>query len=41
MSRRGDCWDNAAAESSFATLKVELVYDTDVGDPRLAARRAL
>src|SRR5207247_10932825 len=23
MSRRGDCWDNAVAESFFATLKVE------------------
>jgi putative transposase len=27
MSRRGDCWDNAVAESFFATLKVELVHD--------------
>jgi len=24
MSRRGDCWDNAVAESFFATLKTEL-----------------
>ena len=24
MSRKGDCWDNAVAESSFATLKIEL-----------------
>jgi putative transposase len=24
MSRKGDCWDNAVAESFFATLKVEL-----------------
>ena len=24
MSRRGNCWDNAVAESFFATLKVEL-----------------
>src|SRR3989442_5814297 len=24
MSRRGNCWDNAAAESFFATVKVEL-----------------
>jgi len=23
MSRRGNCWDNAVAESFFATLKVE------------------
>ena len=27
MSRKADCWDNAVAESFFATLKVELVYD--------------
>jgi putative transposase len=26
MSRRGDCWDNAVAESFFATLKVELAH---------------
>jgi transposase InsO family protein len=25
MSRRGDCWDNAVAESFFATLKGELI----------------
>jgi putative transposase len=25
MSRRGDCWDNAPAESFFATLRAELV----------------
>lgn len=23
MSRKGDCWDNAVAESFFATLKTE------------------
>jgi transposase InsO family protein len=28
MSRKGDCWDNAVAESFFKTLKVELVYET-------------
>ena len=28
MSRRGNCWDNAFAESFFRTLKVELVYLT-------------
>jgi transposase InsO family protein len=27
LSRRGNCWDNAVAESFFATLKVELVYE--------------
>jgi len=26
MSRRGNCWDNAVAESFFKTLKVERVY---------------
>ena len=26
MSRRGDCWDNAVAESFFKTLKVEHIY---------------
>jgi len=26
MSRKGDCWDNAVAESFFKTLKVELIY---------------
>ena len=25
MGRRGDCWDNAVAESFFATLKKELI----------------
>jgi len=26
MSRKGNCWDNAVAESFFNTLKVELIY---------------
>jgi putative transposase len=26
MGSRGDCWDNAVAETFFATLKKELVY---------------
>ena len=26
MSRKGDCWDNACAESFFASLKKEMVY---------------
>jgi putative transposase len=25
MSRRGDCWDNAAMESFFSSLKTERV----------------
>jgi len=29
MSRKGDCWDNAVAESFFATLKSELVVHQD------------
>lgn len=28
MSRRGNCWDNAVAESFFKSLKQELVYNT-------------
>ena len=26
MSRKGDCWDNAIAQSFFKTLKVEHIY---------------
>src|SRR5437867_6260047 len=26
MSRKGDCWDNAVAESFFHTLKTALIY---------------
>lgn len=37
MSRRGDCWDNAAVESFFASLKKERVYRT-VYPTRDAAR---
>jgi putative transposase len=40
MSRRGDCWDNAVAESFFATLKVELVHDA-LWPTRAAARGAV
>ncbi len=29
MSRKGHCWDNAVAESFFATLKTELVHGED------------
>lgn len=29
MSRKGDCWDNAVAESFFKTIKVELVYKNE------------
>lgn len=27
LSRKGDCWDNAVAESFFSALKLELVHD--------------
>lgn len=27
MSRKGNCWDNAVAESFFGTLKTELIYN--------------
>ena len=29
MSRKGDCWDNAVAESFFATIKGEMIDDRD------------
>jgi len=29
MSRKGDCWDNAVAESFFSTLKAELIHRND------------
>ena len=29
MSRKGNCWDNAVAESFFHTLKIELTYMED------------
>jgi transposase InsO family protein len=39
MSRSGNCWDNAVAESFFATIKRELIYRrswTDVDEVRRA-----
>ena len=36
MSRKGNCWDNAVAESFFHTLKVELIHDE-----RFATRKQL
>lgn len=36
MSRKGDCWDNAVAESFFATLEHELLADADFAGPREA-----
>lgn len=40
MSRKGNCWDNAVAESFFATLKKELVHRRS-WPTRLELRRAL
>ena len=38
MSRKGDCWDNAVAESFFATLEWELIQDADWHSRNEAAR---
>lgn len=40
MSRKGDCWDNACAESFFKTLKTELIGRT-IYQSRAAARTAI
>ena len=37
MSRRGDCYDNAAVESFFKTLKAELVYHEEYATRAQAA----
>jgi transposase InsO family protein len=36
MSRKGNCWDNAVAESFFATLKKELVHQSEYADQEAA-----
>jgi len=38
MSRKGNCWDNAVAESFFGSLKTERVYFTKY-NTREEARR--
>ena len=40
MSRKGNCWDNAVAESFFATLELELILNHQ-WSTRDAARRAI
>ena len=40
MSRKGNCWDNAVAESFFATLEHELLTDADFPSHQ-AAQRAI
>ncbi len=41
MSRKGDCWDNAVAESFFGTLEQELVGQSDRWEDVDAARAAV
>jgi transposase InsO family protein len=38
MSRKGNCWDNAVAESFFSSLKRELVHHRDYGSRERARR---
>lgn len=38
MSRKGDCWDNAVAESFFGTLKTEQIFFTDYRSRETARR---
>jgi putative transposase len=40
MSRKGNCWDNAVAESFFATLKTECIYSRRFAT-RAQAREAI
>lgn len=40
MSRRGNCWDNAVAESFFGTIKTELIHST-VFPTRAIAKRMI
>jgi putative transposase len=40
MSRRGNCWDNAVAESFFGTIKTEFIHSTHF-PTRALARTAI
>ncbi len=40
MSRKGNCWDNAVAESFFHTLKTELIYH-EVYETRAQANQSI
>ncbi len=41
MSRKGNCWDNAVAESFFKTIKVECIYRTKYPTIEQAIKRYL
>jgi putative transposase len=41
MSRKGDCWDNACAETFFASLKTQLIGDRIFQTREQQARREL
>ena len=36
MSRKGNCWDNAVAESFFKTIKVEWIYSQNFTNQKQA-----
>ena len=38
MSRKGNCWDNAVAESFFRAIKTELLWDANIADRTMAER---
>ena len=40
MSRKGNCWDNAVAESFFKTMKTEMIYHEKF-DTRQKAKLAI
>jgi len=40
MSRKGDCWDNAVAESFWSTIKAELIED-EIFATRAEGKRAV
>ena len=41
MSAKGYCYDNAFAETCFATIKAEMLPDSQIFESKLAARRAI
>ena len=41
MSRKGNCWDNACAETLFGSLKVERLYGQRFNTRREAQDEAL